>query len=156
MVLLAGINALLKESTRETAQRRAEQGIHAAMQKASNVLPGGATSRELTSQVERTLQEILAEALNALFAERARATAQQHAESVSHELVQRNVSGAVGQTKNLLQDLVQEIVAVLRNQWQRLLRLLLRVIMAALDDSLSPPEKETPRVEQTPRSKKKA
>jgi len=142
-MITAGLDALLTETTRLAAQERASRGLHVGLEKAFSALPDSATTRDLRVQTEKTLQAILREAIDAVFAERARAALQEHGGLVSQEITHRNFTGALQHAQHGVQALLQEVIEVLRRQWQRVLRLLLRLVLTALQDSLAPGEKES-------------
>jgi hypothetical protein len=144
-MIVAGLEALLAESAHAAVRQRAERGLHASLQKAFDAVPNNesATVQELRDQTERTLQAILREALDAMFAEDVRGTLLDHGRQASSEVVHGHFGGALQHVQEALRALLQEIADVLRRQWQRVLRLLLRLILTALQDSLVPEEGES-------------
>jgi hypothetical protein len=134
-LLIAGLAALLAESTRNAIEQRAEQGLHTLLQKAFEPLPKNATSQELQAQAERTLQAILQAALVAVFTQALLPRTQE-----GEQAIRKSLHGDFAAGRSALQDIVkaifEAIVTALRQQWQRVLRLLLGVLLLALEGSL--------------------
>jgi hypothetical protein len=135
-VLISGLSALLAGTTRAAIQQRAEQGLHALVQKLVEVFPDGAVDDQTRAKTERTLQVILSDALDAIFNE-ARASAL-HPDD--HQAIQRSQHGDVGGALNKLEDTLKAIVAalgaVLQKHRQTVLRLALALALLALESSL--------------------
>jgi hypothetical protein len=136
-MLVAGLTALLSESTHRMVQDKAEQGPHTLLQKGFAALPEGQVSPDLQTQMERTLQAILRESLDAVFAQEMQdVIAQQGQDAVRHSM-HRDFGAAWTSLEHTVRAMVEALVTVLRRQWQRVLRLLLKVVLSALEGSLS-------------------
>jgi hypothetical protein len=68
-LLAAGLGALLAETTRAAVQQQAEQGLHRLLQTLFETAPAGIANPEMQGKIERTLQLVLHESLEAVFAE---------------------------------------------------------------------------------------
>lgn len=135
-LLVAGLAALLAETTRGAIQQRAEQGLHTLLQKAFEPLPHGASSQELQAQTERTLQAILRDSLEAVFAQAMQPKTQQQGEQAIRESLHGDFGAALKSIEDTLKAILEALVAVLREQWQRVLRLLVRALLVVLENSL--------------------
>jgi hypothetical protein len=138
-VLIAGLGALLAEPTRVAVQQCAEQGLHQLMQKLFEAAPGGMTNPEVQGKTERTLQLILRESLDAVFAEGMRTTLHQSGQQAIQQSLQGDVGGVVRQVQDTLKALAAAHVMVLRRHQQIIFRLLLTLALLALENSLVQP-----------------
>ncbi|MGZ3664550.1 MAG: hypothetical protein ACXVDA_08700 [Ktedonobacterales bacterium] len=134
-LLIAGLAALLAESTRNAIEQRAEQGLHTLLEKAFEPLPKNATSQEVQAQVEQTLKAILQAALVAVFTEALLPRTQE-----GEQAIRKALHGDFAAAGSALQDIVKAIfdaiVTVLRQQWKSLVRLLLVMLLLVLEGSL--------------------
>jgi hypothetical protein len=142
-LLVAGTTALLAESTRVAAQQRAEQGLHGLLQKMFEGLPDQVSSQDLQAQTERTLQAILRESLDAVFAEGMRLTLQQQGGQAMKVSLDGDFGALLKKTEDTLKAIADALVAVLRRHWQPVLRLLLLIVLSALESSLEHSGKES-------------
>ena len=136
-VLVAGLTALLTESTHAAIQQRAEHGLHTLLQKLFEAVPDGVSNQEMLDKTERTLQAILRESLDAIFAGGMRTTVQQGGQQAIQESLHGNFGGALRRVEDTLKAMVEALLAVLRRQWQNVLRLLLALVLLALESSLA-------------------
>jgi hypothetical protein len=140
-LLVAGLGALLSESNRAAAQQRAEHALHTLLQKVFESVPDGVTTPEMPGKIERTLQVILHESLDAVFAEGVRTTVQQGGQqSVQHSL-HGDFRGALRTGEDTLRVMLDALIAVLRRHQRTILRLALAMMLLALENSLVQPEK---------------
>lgn len=135
--LVAGLSALLTEKTHQAAQQRAEQALHQLLQRGFASLPENQTTRELRTQTEKTLQAIVRDSIDAVFAETTRQAVEEQGKLAIHDSLHGEFGSALNRAEDAVKAIVDALVAVLRRQWQRVLRLLLKVILAALENSLT-------------------
>jgi hypothetical protein len=81
-LLAAGLGALLAETTHAAVQQQAEQGLHRLLQKLFETAPAGIANPDMQGKIERTLQLVLRESLEAVFAEGVRSAVQQGASNL--------------------------------------------------------------------------
>lgn len=136
-LLVAGLAALLAESTHAAVQQRAEHGLHTLLQKLFEAAPEGVTNQEMQIKTERTLQMILRESLDAVFVGGMRATVQQGGQLAIQDSLQGNFGSALGRVEDTLKAMAEALIEVLRRQWQNVLRLLLALVLLALESSLA-------------------
>ncbi len=140
-LLVAGLGALLSETTHAAAQQRAEQGLHMLVEKLFTAAPTAAVSDEMKRKTEGTLQLILRDALAAVFAERTRATVQQDGlQTIQHSL-HGDVGGALKQMQAMLRALAEALIAALRRHLQTLARLAMALVLLVFEQSLEQPAK---------------
>jgi hypothetical protein len=140
-LLVAGLGALLTESTHVAVQQRAEQGLHTLLQKLFDAAPDGVTNQEIQGKIERTLQLILRESLDAVFVEGVRTVVQQGGQQTIERSLRGDFGGALIKVEDMLKVMVTALIAVLHRHQQTLLRLLLALALLALENSLMQPEK---------------
>lgn len=136
-LLVAGLTALLTESTHAAIQQRAEHGLHTLLQKLFESVPDGASNQEMQVKTERTLQTILRESLGAIFTEGIRTTVQQGGQQAIQESLHGDFGSALRQLEDTLKAMAEALIAVLRRQWPNVLRLLLALVLLALESSLA-------------------
>ncbi len=135
-LLVAGLAALLAETTRGAIQQRAEQGLHTLLQKAFEPLPHSTNSQELQAQTERTLQAILRDSLEAVFAQAMLPKTQQQGEQAIRASLHGDFGAVLRTIEGTLKAILEALVAVLREQWQRVLRLQVAALLVVLESSL--------------------
>jgi hypothetical protein len=135
-MLVAGLGALLAESTHATVQQRAEQGFHTLLQKAFEAAPPDFANQEMREKVERTLQIILREAIDAVYSEGVRSSVQQEGQQTIQQALHGDFSGALRKVEEMPQVLLAALIAVLRRHQQTLLRLLLALVLLEVGSSL--------------------
>jgi hypothetical protein len=135
-MLVAGLGALLTESTHAAVQQRAEQGLHTVLQKLFETAPDGITNQEMQGKIERTLQLILRESLDAVFAEAMRTTMQQGGRQTIEQSLHGDFAGALKKVEDTLRTIMEALLAVLRRHEQTIIRLLLALALLALENSL--------------------
>jgi hypothetical protein len=140
-LLVAGLGALLAETTHATVQRRAEQGLHTLLQKAFEAAPADFVNQEMLEKAERTLQFILRETLDAVFAEGVRASMQQGVQQTIQQSLHGDFGAAVRKVEETLQVLMAALIAVLHRHQQAMLRLVLALLLSAVGSSLEQSEK---------------
>jgi hypothetical protein len=140
-LLVAGVGALLSGSTRLAVQQRAEQGLHAVLQKLFDAAPDDVMTQEVRAKTERTLQLILRESLDAVFAEGVRTSLQQGGQQTVQQSLQGDFRGASRKVEDTLRVMMDALMAVLRRHLQTIVRLLLALILLALANSIVQPEK---------------
>lgn len=134
--LTAGLTALLTESSHAALQRRADQGLHTLLEKMSAALPDGVINQEMRGKTERTLQTILRESLDAVFAEATRAALQQGGLAAIRGSLNGDSGGALRSVEETLRAMADAIMAVLRRHQQTVIRLLIALALLALASSL--------------------
>ncbi|HEY7782921.1 MAG TPA: hypothetical protein VIC85_22200 [Ktedonobacterales bacterium] len=141
-VLVGALTAVLAESSRAVIQRRAEQGLHALLTKAFDALPEGTGSEKARYQSEHTLQAILRDSLDVIFADPLRATMLAKGERALHDSLHGDLSGAAHEARDTAGEVVDALGEVLRHQRQRIIRLLftlaLLVLASSVEHSLTP------------------
>ena len=135
-MLVAGLGALLAESTHATIQQRAEQGLHTLLQKAFEAAPPNFANQEMREKVERTLQLILREAIDAVYSEGVRSSVQQGSQQTIQQALHGDFSGALRKVEEMPQVLLAALIAVLRRHQQTLLRLVLALVLLEVGSSL--------------------
>jgi hypothetical protein len=135
-VVIAGLAALLSESTHVVLQQRAEQGLHELLQKTFEALPADASSRDLQAQTELVLQAILRETFDEIYSQQVRTTLEQQGELAVRDSLHRDFEGALRQLEDVPKVMSDALVTALRHQWQHVLRLLLRFALKGLEISL--------------------
>jgi hypothetical protein len=140
-LLVAGLGALLTESTHTAVQQRAELSLHTLLQKLFDAAPDGIANQEMQGKIERTLQLILRESLDAVFAEGLRTTLQQGGQQTIEQSLHGDFAGALGKVEDTLRIIMEALIAVLRRHQQTIVRLLLALALLALENSLLEPEK---------------
>lgn len=140
-LLVAGVGALLSESTCAAVQQRAEQGLHTVLQKVFDAAPDSVMTPEMQAKTERTLQLILRESLDAVFAEGVRTTLQQGGQQTVQQSLHGDFRGASRKVEDTLRVMVDALMTVLRRHQQTIVRLLLALALLALANSLAQPEK---------------
>jgi hypothetical protein len=140
-ILVAGLAALLSESTRAAVQQRGEQGLHTLLEKLFAAVPSSITNQEMREKTERTLQLILRESLDAVFAEGVRRSVQQGGQQTIEQSLHRDFGGALHNVEDTLKVMLAALLSVLRRHQQTLLRLLLALVLLALENSLLEPDK---------------
>jgi hypothetical protein len=140
-LLVAGVGALLSESTCAAVQQRAEQGLHTVVQKLFDAAPDSVMTPEMQAKTERTLQLILRESLDAVFAEGVRTTLQQGGQQTVQQSLHGDFRAASRRVEDMLRVMVDALMAVLRRHQQTIVRLVLALVLLALANSLAQPEK---------------
>ncbi len=140
-LLVAGLGALLAETTHATVQQRAEQSFHTLLQKAFEAAPAAFANQEMREKTERTLQLILREALDAVFAEGVRTSVQQGGQQTIQQALRGDFGGALKTVEETPQVMMAALIAVLRRHQQTILRLLLALVLLAVASSLEHSEK---------------
>jgi hypothetical protein len=135
-MLVAGLGALLAESTHAAIQQRAEQGLHALLQKAFEAAPANFANQEMQEKTESTLQLILREALDAVFAEGVRSSVLQEGQQTIQQSLRGDFSGALKTVEEIPQVLMAALIAALRRHQQTILRLLLALALLAVASAL--------------------
>ncbi len=136
-LLVAGLTALLTEKTHVAIQQRAEHGLHTLLQKLFEAAPDGVSNQEMQNKTERTLQMILRQSLDAIFAEGMRTKVQEGGQQAIRESFHGDFGGALNRVEDTLKAMIEALLAVLRQQWQNVLRLLLALVLLALESSLA-------------------
>lgn len=136
-LLVAGLGALLTESTHGAIQQRAEQGLHALLQKLFDAAPDSVTSPEMQAKTERTLQTILRESLDTIFAAGMRSTVQQGGQQAIQESLHGEFGSALRRVQDTLKAMAEALLTVLRRHWQSVLRLVLALALLALENSMA-------------------
>lgn len=136
-VLAAGVGGLLVESTRAAIQRRADQGLHALLQKLFETAPVGDNNPEIQIKTEQMLQRILRESLDALFAEGMRNTIQQGGQQAIQESLHGDFGGALKGVEGTLNAMAQALFTVFRREWHSVFRLALAFVLLTLEHSLA-------------------
>jgi hypothetical protein len=139
-LLVAGLGALLAESTHVIVRQRAEQGLHTLLQKAFEAAPPDFANQKMREKVERTLQLILREALDAVFAEGVRTSVQQGGQQTIQQALRGDFGGALRAVEALPQVMMAALIAVLRRHQQTILRLLLALALLEVGSSLEQSE----------------
>jgi hypothetical protein len=140
-ILVAGFGALLSESTHAAVQQRAEQGLHTLLEKLFAAAPDGTTNQDMLRKSEGTLQLILRESVDAVFAEGTRTALQQGGQQTVQQSLHGDFGGALRKVQDTLKALVAALLAVLRRHQQTMFRLLLALALLALENSLAQPAK---------------
>jgi hypothetical protein len=140
-MLVAGLGALLAESTHATVQQHAEQGLHTLLQKAFEAAPPDFANQEMREKVERTLQPILREAIDAVYAEGVRTSVQQGGEQTIQQALRGDFGGALRKVEEMPQVMMTALIAVLHRHQQTLLRLLLALVLLEVGASVEHSEK---------------
>ena len=141
-LLITGLTALLTESSHATIQQRAEHGLHTLLQKLFEAVPDGMSNQEMLAKTEQTLQAILREALNAVFAEGVRTAVQQNGQEAIRDSLHGDFREALTSIEDTLKAMADALIAVLRRQWPSVLRLLLALVLLALASSLAQSDKQ--------------
>jgi hypothetical protein len=139
-LLVAGLSALLTESTRAAIQQRAEQGLHTLLQKLFEAAPDGVTNQEMQRKIEGTLQLILRESLDAVFAEAMRTAVQQGSQQAIRQSLHGDFRSALTKVEDTLRVMADALLAVLRRHQRTVIRLLLALALLALESSLLQPD----------------
>lgn len=140
-ILVAGLGALLAESTHATVRQHAEEGLHNLLQKVFDAVPNGTASKKMQDKTERTLQGILRDAIDAVFAEHVRASVQQGGRETIEKSLHGDLGGTLQKLRETLQVMAAALLEVLRRHQQTILRLLLAFALLALESSLVEPER---------------
>lgn len=141
-LLVSGLTGLLTETTRVAIQQSAERGLHALMQKIFETTSNGVMNQEMQLKIEHTLQMILRETLDVVFAEHMRTTLQQDGQAVVHSSFHGDFSGAVKSIGDILKALSEALVTVLRRESSTVIRLALALALLALESSLARPQSQ--------------
>lgn len=136
-LLVAGLSALLTESTHSTVQQRAEQGLHTLLQKAFEAAPADFANQEMKEKTERVLQLILREALDAVFAEGVRASVRAGGQQTLQQALRGDFGSALRTVEETLQVMMAALIAVLERHQQTIRRLLLALLLLAVSSSLA-------------------
>lgn len=134
--LTAGLSALLTDSTHAAIQRRADDGLHAIVEKMFEALPDGANNRGIRDKTERTLQAILHEALDAVFGVATRAALQQGGTEAIRGALHGDSGGALSSVEPTLRAMAEALMAVLRRHQQTIFRLGIAIALLAVASSL--------------------
>jgi hypothetical protein len=98
--------------------------------------PEGTLSPDLQGQIERTLQTILRDTIEALFSEDVRTSIVHEASEAVGSAVHGDLGAATKSVQSAGMAIVDELVRVLRRQWQKVLRLVFKAVLAALENSV--------------------
>jgi hypothetical protein len=140
--LIAGLGALLAESTHSTVQQRAEQELHSLLQKAFEAAPPDFANQDLLDKIEGALRPILRDVLDTLFSEGVRVSLVQGGEQSIDQALHGNLGSALSKVEEAPQVLITTLGTVLRRHQRTILRLLLVLSLLAVGYSLSQSEKE--------------
>ncbi len=140
-LLVSGLTGLLTESTRAAIQQRAERGLHTLLQKLFEAAPDGFSNQEMQVRMEQTLQALLREALDAVFAESARTMLGQGGQQAIQESLHGDFGGALKQIQEALRAMVGALLAVLRRNWPTILRILIALALLAVASALAKDDK---------------
>ena len=141
-VLASALTGLLTETTRIAIQQSAERGLHALMQKLFAATPDGAVNQEMQLKIERTLQMILRETLDVVFAEHLRTSLQQNGQAVIQSSFHGDFSSAVKNVGDIVKALGEALLTVLRREGPTVIRLALALAILALESSLARPHSQ--------------
>ena len=94
----------------------------------------------MQGKIERTLQLVLRESLDAVFAECVRTAVQQGGQQTVQQSLHGDFRGALRKVEDSLKIMLAALIVVLRRQQQTIVRLLLAVALLALENSLVQPQ----------------
>jgi hypothetical protein len=136
-LLVAGLTALLAESTHGAIQHRAEQGLHLLLQKLFAAIPDASNNQEMLGKTERALQAILRESLDAVFVQGTRATVQLGGQQAIEKTLHGDFGEARRCVENTFRARADALGVVLARQWQTVLRLAIALALLALESALA-------------------
>lgn len=139
--LIAGLGALLAESTHATVQQRAEQELHSLLQRAFEAAPPDFANQDLLGKIEGALRPILRDVLDALFSEGVRVSLERGGEQSIDQALHGNLGSALSKVEEAPQVLITTLGTVLRRHQRTILRLLLALSLLAVGYSLAQSEK---------------
>jgi hypothetical protein len=111
------------------------------LQKAFEAAPPDFANQEIQKKAERTLQLILREALDAVFAEGVRTSVQEGSKQTIQQSLRGDFGGALRKVEEMPKVMIAALVMVLRRHQQTILRLFLALLLLAVDYSLEQSEK---------------
>ena len=111
------------------------------LQKAFEAAPPSFANQEMREKIERTLQLILREALDAVFTEGVRASVQQGGQQTLQQALRGDFGGALKKVEETPQVMITALIAVLRRHQQTILRLFLALLLLEVGSSLEHTEK---------------